>query len=263
MAEGFTDMTQRWRDGDDSYRPAGEPIRTSLYDVAPILTDTPAKDFILKHHYSGSYPAARFRFGLYTKGNLAGVAVFSVPCNAKVLSIFPGDWRRSVELGRFVLLDFVPANGETWFLARCMELLKQKDIIGIVSFSDPMPRPRVDGRIIFPGHVGTIYQAANARYLGRSTPRTLRILPDATVFSDRAIQKVRTKEQGWVYSARILMDFGADEPWEDSTAWVNHWLKKLTRPLKHKGNHRYAWVLPKRERRLFMAGGTYPKSPDA
>ncbi len=57
---------------------------------------------------------------------------------------------------------------------------------GLVMFSDPLPRTRADGAVVMPGHVGTIYQAANSVYTGRSTPRTLTLLPDGTVFSDRA-----------------------------------------------------------------------------
>lgn len=32
----LTTVAQRWRFRRDSYRPAGEPIRTSAYEVAPI-----------------------------------------------------------------------------------------------------------------------------------------------------------------------------------------------------------------------------------
>ena len=53
-------------------------------------------------------------------------------------------------------------------------------------FSDPLPRTRADGTVVMPGHLGTIYQAANAVYTGRGTPRTLTLLPDGTVFSDGA-----------------------------------------------------------------------------
>ena len=42
----------------------------------------------------------------------------------------------------------------------------------VVSFADPVPR-RVGGRVLFPGHVGIIYQAANAVFTGRSTARRL------------------------------------------------------------------------------------------
>ena len=56
-----------------SYRPAGEPIDPRRYEVAAIASDRTAKDFVLPHHYSGSYPAARFRFGLFRRAVLDGV----------------------------------------------------------------------------------------------------------------------------------------------------------------------------------------------
>src|SRR5262252_7100744 len=175
---------QRWRERRDSYRRPDEQIKTSRYDVVEIADDTTAKTFVKTHHYSGSYPAARFRFGLYRSGALVGVSVFSVPMRKAVLTkVFPGDASDSVELGRFVLTDDVEGNGETWFLARCFEQLKAKELRGVVSFSDPMPRQAADGRQMFAGHLGIIYQAHNGRYLGRATRRTLRLLPDARVFS--------------------------------------------------------------------------------
>lgn len=71
-------MNQRWAQGRDSYRPAGEPIQTRLYEVAE-LDELDAKAFVVEHHYSRSYPAARWRFGLHRAGRLVGVAVFSGP----------------------------------------------------------------------------------------------------------------------------------------------------------------------------------------
>lgn len=50
--------TQRWTSGRASYRPAGETIQTSAYEVAEITQDSVAKAFVTRHHYSGSYPAA-------------------------------------------------------------------------------------------------------------------------------------------------------------------------------------------------------------
>src|SRR5262245_59609071 len=99
-AEGgglMEDRTLRWRNRSSSFRPAGELIRTADYDVAAIATDREAKAFVERHHYSASYPAARFRFGLYRQAELVGVAVFSVPHVAggpRRVS-----WRR-LELGR-------------------------------------------------------------------------------------------------------------------------------------------------------------------
>jgi hypothetical protein len=70
-------MNQRWRNHRTLYRPAGEVIRPADYEVAAIHSDHEAKAFVLAHHAFKTYPAARFRFGLYRHGQLVGVAVCS------------------------------------------------------------------------------------------------------------------------------------------------------------------------------------------
>jgi hypothetical protein len=254
---------QRWRERRDSYRPAGEVITPRHYEVAELRSDAEAKAFVLEHHYSASYPAARFRFGLYWGGLLVGVAVFSHPLRDEVLtSIFPGKATDSVELGRFVLSDLVPGNGESWFLARCFDLLRGR-VRGVVSFSDPFPRSTVDGRPIFAGHIGTIYQASNACYLGTGPRRTLRLLPDGRVFSNRAIQKIRSRERGWEYASAILEASGAPRCGEDPRAWLQAWLPRLTRAIRHPGHHRYAFPLWRPGRRLLPPSLPYPKKEAA
>jgi len=253
-------MTQRWRAGRDSYRPAGEVIDTSKYEVAEITDDTPAKAFVVEHHYSGGYPAARFRFGLYRAGDLVGVAVFSHPANDKVLtSVFPVAAADATELGRFVLLDDVPANGETWMLGRCFEQLRDR-VAGVVSFSDPVARTDSGGARVFPGHLGIIYRAHNGRYVGRGTARTLRLLPDGKVFSARAMQKIRAREQGWRYAAAILERHGASALAEDADPrlWLRTWLPRITRPLKHGGNLKYVWPIDRALRAHLPPALPYP-----
>jgi len=112
-------VCQRWRERRDTYRPAGEPIVTRHYEVAAVATDREARSFVERHHYSGSYPAARARFGLYRGGQLVGVAVLSQPASQAALRAalpLPIPMAARTELGRFLLLDDVPANGEC---ARC------------------------------------------------------------------------------------------------------------------------------------------------
>jgi hypothetical protein len=49
----ITSVSQRWRGGRASYRPAGEPINTRLYEVAPIDgagADKLAGDFVRSKH---------------------------------------------------------------------------------------------------------------------------------------------------------------------------------------------------------------------
>ena len=253
-------MNQRWEQGRDSYRVPSETIRPSEYEVSRFAGDSEPKAFILEHHYSASYPAARFRFGLWRKGQLVGTGVFSHPPSDRVLtSVFPGKATDSVELGRFVLLDQVPGNGETWFLARCFAELRKIGLVGVLSHSDPIPRQDSSGRLIFPGHIGTIYQAHNGKYLGRSGPRTLRILPDGSVLHNRAIQKLRKRDRGWQHVRELLESHGAPA-WEgeELRLWAARAVKAVTRPLRHPGNHKYAWPLSRRYR-ISLPALPYPK----
>lgn len=255
-----SDSCQRWLLRREFRRPAGEPIRTSLFDVVEIESDSVARDFVKAHHYSGEMSAAVHRYGLMQRGELAGVAVFGiVPSMAAHNKVFPTfTLEDALDLGRFVLLDSVPGNGESWFLARCFELLRRSGVAAIESCADPEPRKLPNGTVLFPGHVGCIYQATNGRYVGRTNPASLRIFPDGTVFSNKSSGKIRHRLQGYQGSVAKLVKWGAtplrDD--EDSAAWVERWRAVLTVGHRHQGNHRYVWALDKRrERELPGVGG--------
>lgn len=247
---------QRWREHRSSYRPAGETINTSDFEIAPIPKPV-AKLFVQTHHYSKSFVAARYTYGLFsrhvtedhwqTQGlapQLAGVAAFSVSQHpAVVTNVFPGNPKDSVELGRFVLLDHIKANAETYFLSRCHELLKKEGIRGVVAFSDPEPRTSRSGNTIWPGHYGIIYHAGNSVFLGKSSPKTLYIFDDCSTLDRRTISKIRNHESGFKYACKLLTDRSADEPWPDSKAWLDYWLPRLTTKRFHRGNFRFAWSL--------------------
>ncbi len=177
---------QRWRDRRDSYRPAGEPIRTAEYEVAVLPGRKVAAAFVRQHHYSRRYLASRLQVGLYRRDELVGVAALSQPPSEAVLAAveLPCARLAKADLGRFVLLDSVPANGESWFLARVFEIARGEGFEAAVAYSDPEPRHSLDGRLVFPGHVGTIYQATNATYCGRTSRRTKHLFPDGTELCD-------------------------------------------------------------------------------
>lgn len=252
----LTDRCKRWNGGRESWRYADRKGRFQDrgYEVLPIADDTTAKRFILATHYSGSYPAALLRYGLYQNKRLVGVAVYSNPTNDRVLtSVLPdlAPARESMELGRFVLLDAVPGNAESWMIARCHEYLMAAGVAAIVSCSDPVARLMPDGRVISPGHVGIIYQATNALYTGTTWPRTLWVLPDGTVFSDKAKQKIRDQDQGHRYAEETLIRHGARPmlPGEDPKAWLReakHGAR--VRTFRHPGNHQYVFLLARNER---------------
>lgn len=260
---------QRWRERRATYRPAGETIITSDYEIAPI-TFQEAKAFCIRHHYSASYVSCRFRFGLFGRAltahhwqangltpELLGVAVFSVPQHPAVLTnVFPGNPNDSVELGRFVLLDHVGANAETYFLSRCRELLKTKGLRGVVAFSDPEPRLTSTG-ILFPGHIGTIYQSLspNTIFLGRGARKTIYLFNDGSTLQRRTISKIRNHESGFDYACEILIDHGADKPGNDPRGWLDHWLPILTTRVAHPGCFKYAFPL---QTRVFPVGTPLP-----
>lgn len=245
-------MCQRWNHGRHIYRPSHPDgfFNPRGYDVKSLDDDATPKAYVLQHHYSSSYPSALHRFGLYRDEVLVGVAVYSTPGGGdQVLTcVFP-ELRpsvESVELGRLVLADDVAGNAETWFLARCHEILTARGVVGIISFSDPVPRRLPSGLLIMPGHVGVIYQALNAIYTGRAWARTVWILPDGTIMNGVALQKIREQKRGHRYAERILTAWGMRPMRDDDDP--KKWLAEAkstcrVRTHRHPGNHQYVWTL--------------------
>lgn len=139
----------------------------------------------------------------------------------------------------------------------------------MVAFSDPVPRTDAAGRIVFRGHVGTVYAAGNALYLGRAAARTLVLLPDGSVLNERALAKVRSDERGHAYVERRLEAFGAPprRPGESGRTWLAHALAAAdARLLRHSGCHRFAFRFgtraERRTTRIALPGLPYAKRPD-
>src|SRR5262245_20604510 len=137
-----TEYCQRWSERFASWRHRSEGgFDSARYEVAAI-PEAQARAYVERHHYSGSYPASTQRYGLFERGELVGAAVLSIPVRAEVLTgVFPqlAPYSESLELGRLVLADRVPANAESWALGRVFELAAREGVRGIVSFSDPLP----------------------------------------------------------------------------------------------------------------------------
>ena len=256
----ITDVVQRWRDRRDTYRPARETIDPARYEVAPI-SQGEAKAFVVRNHYSGSMPVPRRCDGLFRRGGLlVGVAVYSEPMQPAVLARLPCHREAARELGRFVLGEEEPANSETFFLARSFEIQRRDGAEGIVSFSDPLARTSADGATVFAGHIGTIYQAKSAVYVGQNRRHTIRLLPSGRVLSDRAQAKIRKFDRNWESAAEQLVRAGAAPLTErdDPRAWLRRWLF-LTRAVRHPGNHVYLFPLTRAVRRALPPSKPYPK----
>lgn len=239
---------KRWTEREQRWVAPGAVFDPRVCSVDVILDDTPAERFVCGQHYSASYPAARFRVGLYGAGaRLVGVAVFSEPMHGAVLRKWTGRTSADAcELGRFVLLPEIGFNGESWFLARAFRLLAmEKGIRRVVSFADPIAWT-VGADVVKAEHWGTIYQASNALFVGRSSARTDLVGPDGRPFSARALSKIRKQERGAAYAERQLLAAGA--PPRTCGEHPALWLRRVRQSpgftrRRHPGNLAYVFGL--------------------
>lgn len=232
---------EHWVTPEDHFLPTGYAV--------DVVAEALAREFVVREHYSGSFPAARLSVGLWGPGpTLAGVAVFSIPMSQSVLRRWTGaDHSAAVELGRFVCAPSVKFNGETWFLRRCFRLLRrEKGCRAVLSFADPLERRTAAGALTKAAHHGTVYMAKGAVLAGRATPRWLLLAPDGSVVSERMLSKIRGEEQGLDYAVRRLLGYGAPPraPGEEWAAWVARVSRlPLFRRLRHPGNLAYVFGL--------------------
>lgn len=170
-----------------------------------------AKEYIHKYHYShGSHNRPSPCFGLYDGDNLIGCMMFATPCSENVRSsIFGEDYKDHVtELHRLHILDCTPKNTESWFIARCLKLLKEikPKIWAVLSFSDKTE-----------GHEGIIYKAANAYRLGSTGKSRFYIDQEG---------RLRHPRQCGV---NITLDVAKQMGWE---------------AVRREAKNRYMWLLP-------------------
>lgn len=255
----ITGHSQRWRDGRTIF------VQGDRFDAADYAVDeigmADARGFVLDHHYSRSYPADRFRAGLWRSRaggarQLVGVAVFSVPMNQGVVPKYTGLVPSvGVELGRLVLLDDVALPGETWFVSRAFRAMRagKPCIEAVVSYADPRPRFGPGGEIWKVGHVGRCYAALSGAHRGRSPARVGWRAANGADVSERALSKIRGGECGRDYATADLLKAGADRPREGETGAA--WLRRLEvegflSRCRYPGKHVYTWGLTRRARSI-------------
>ena len=165
------------------------------------ITCKEAKEYIVKNHYShGCHNGPSPCYGLFENDNLIGCLMFATPCSENVrASVFRVEHKDSVtELHRLHILDVTPKNTESWFISRCLKLLKQDkpQIKAVLTFADKTE-----------GHEGIIYKATNAYFCG--------VTSSALFFRDENgrlihphqcginITKEKAKELGWKFEKRF------------------------------------------------------------
>lgn len=104
---------------------------------------------LIHSHYLATWPNNVYIiFGLHVGSRLMGVVTFSTVFNS--IKAIHGE--ETLELSRLYIIDKVPKNAESYFISRCVKLLKRElpSIKILISFADPEH-----------GHSGTVYKAAN------------------------------------------------------------------------------------------------------
>lgn len=290
-------MSQRWRERRDTYRPNDDELfETRHHEVVFAPDQSWVRDFVTRHHYSGTVPnSTRFAFLLidrrrpaWSDCGVVGAATFGSPSGPKVLEgAFPfvdEVSQAASELQRLVLLDQVRRNGESWFVARCFKQLRRESQEAVVSFSDPVARLDAEGVLVKPGHVGHVYQALGAHYTGRSEARWSWYRASGEMINRRDLTKIEgacpccgsgKSVSGSGGAVERFVAWGAPAPARGAClrAWLASALPCVASRRRHGGNHRYLWGLTDAAKAglvqlhgpasLDALLGAYPKEPDA
>lgn len=248
-----------------------------------VIDKATAKAFTINHHYSATFPASVFQCGLFGPHDgrsdvLVGVCAFSVPAQPRVITRYLGvAANEGLELGRLVCLDAAPRNSESYLVSKSLRLLRGADrpgqprVRGVVSFADATCYTRADGSVRKPPHIGTIYQATNAVYLGMSPRSRILLDQDGCTYSQRASTKItlaaRTLARGkdhpdfardmrrangwWPRCQELAKRTGAALPdldRDDLGQWYAQTIASaknqgILRSVRTCGNHIYVWRL--------------------
>lgn len=247
------DVAQRWSERRPRWVASRQVIDPDRYHVEKI-GDADARRFLEREHYSGTMGASRLTVGLFRREaggvrRLSGVAVFGFLMQPAAANRWCDQECEDVpELNRLACLPEVEFNGESFFVAKALTLLREKmpRARALISYSDPVPRVSTCGRMVLIGHVGQVYQALGMRFVGRSSARTLLLDQNGKVISGRSLSKLRNAERGQEYVARQLECAGAPARrfGEEGPDYLERALREGPfRRLRHPGNLVYVSAL--------------------
>jgi len=152
------------------------PRNVSLFDVDDVTEFGPVRDmtvtrvsafdvdeFCRRWHYTKHMGAATWRYGLWDGITLVGVVAYNIPTMDVCAAMFGPDlWDWVAHMGRLVCAEDAPRNVESRLIAESLRLLKQ---------DRPVVRAVVTYAASGAGHIGYVYQATNALYLGLAASR--------------------------------------------------------------------------------------------
>ena len=122
---------------------------------------TEAKKIILKYEWLKSMPhrfGYRVSHGIYFKSSLGGALVYAQP-QVRSMNLFNKDYgsKSVIQLSRGACSHWTPKGTATKLIAKSSKMLKKEGIKAIVAYCTPEA-----------GEIGTIYQASNFIYYGKT-----------------------------------------------------------------------------------------------
>lgn len=139
-----------------------------------------AEPFIEKWHYSHGCKGvtSSLCFRVDVDDRLVGAAVFGLPAGMGVYKKYSEDGRyKLLELRRFVMIDDLPPNNESYVLSRMLKTCREEGIERVLSYADPAH-----------GHQGIIYQATGFTRLGTTSKRK-HIMWNGKKYPDRNVHQ--------------------------------------------------------------------------
>ncbi len=153
------DLEQRWCNGWHSWvRRSDGGFDPDLYEVHPI-SDSAAKSYVERMHYSGSYVAASRRYGMFIDTpdgpDLVGVAVFAIPAQARVLTTCSPNW--------CLIPKVWSSGGSSWKDNRCGPPRNQRHRRG-VRRATPRPGSCANAYATWPATASPAWSVSLTRY---------------------------------------------------------------------------------------------------
>jgi hypothetical protein len=164
-------------------------------------------EFAQRWHYTRTGGNSTWCYALWQQTTIVGVIAYNLPTMPACSAYFgPERWEWVVHMGRLVCADDAPRNTESRLIAGSLRLLKE---------DRPAARAVVTYAATGEGHIGTVYQATNALYLGTTSPGHYYLDTDG---------RRRAPKQGLNVSIPKALERG----------WTVH---------REPGKHRYAYLL--------------------
>ena len=147
-----------------------------------------AKPHILRYEWLGTMGASRWFFALYFGEHIAGIAAFGATAGTRTTESVAGveNANRVCTLVRGCCLPWAHPHSASWFIPRASRLMAErygKNIV--VAYSDERA-----------GEVGTVYQATNWIYAGRSNPSQQFRTPNGRVHDGRQVSGLARDRRG-------------------------------------------------------------------